>query len=65
MNRIISIFQVKEIRNKILIVLGLLVAYRVLAAIPIPDPRANRTRQRSVLAGNATRELNGQLQPAA
>lgn len=36
MKRIIEIFRVKEIRNKILIVLGLLVAYRVLAAIPTP-----------------------------
>jgi len=36
MQRFLDIFRVKEVRNKILIVLGLLVAYRVLAAIPIP-----------------------------
>lgn len=36
MKRILDIFRVKEVRNKILIVLGLLVAYRVLAAIPVP-----------------------------
>lgn len=36
MNRFLQIFRVKELRNKVLIVLGLLVAYRVLAAIPIP-----------------------------
>lgn len=36
MKRILEIFRVPEIRNKILIVLGLLVAYRVLAAIPVP-----------------------------
>src|SRR5271154_5062245 len=36
MNRFLQIFKVKELRNKVLIVAGLLVAYRVLAAIPIP-----------------------------
>lgn len=36
MKRILDIFRVKEVRNKILIVLGLLVAYRILAAIPVP-----------------------------
>ena len=36
MERFLQIFKVKELRNKILVVLGLLVAYRVLAAIPIP-----------------------------
>lgn len=36
MNRFLQIFRVKEVRNKVLIVLGLLAAYRVLAAIPIP-----------------------------
>ena len=36
MERFLQIFKVKELRNKIFIVLGLLVAYRVLAAIPIP-----------------------------
>ena len=36
MNRLIQIFKVPELRTKILIVAGLLVAYRVLAAVPIP-----------------------------
>ena len=42
MERFLQIFKVKELRNKILIVLGLLVAYRVLAAIPIPGVDATR-----------------------
>ena len=42
MERFLQIFKVKELRNKILIVLGLLVAYRVLAAIPIPGVDAVR-----------------------
>jgi preprotein translocase subunit SecY len=41
MERFLQIFKVKELRNKILIVLGLLVCYRVLAAIPIPGVDAN------------------------
>jgi preprotein translocase subunit SecY len=40
MERFLQIFKVKELRNKIFIVLGLLVAYRVLAAIPIPGVSA-------------------------
>lgn len=36
MNKFFQIFRIKDIRNKVLIVLGLLVAYRILAAIPIP-----------------------------
>src|ERR1700722_13916012 len=40
MERFLQIFKVKELRNKILIVLGLLVCYRVLAAIPIPGVNA-------------------------
>ena len=42
MNRLLQIFKVPELRNKILIVAGLLVAYRVLAAIPIPGVDAAR-----------------------
>ncbi len=42
MERLLQIFKVKELRNKILIVAGLLVAYRVLAAIPIPGVDAAR-----------------------
>jgi preprotein translocase subunit SecY len=40
MERFLQIFKVKELRNKILVVLGLLVCYRVLAAIPIPGVNA-------------------------
>src|SRR5580704_4943786 len=40
MNRFLQIFKVPELRNKVLIVAGLLVAYRVLAAIPIPNVNA-------------------------
>ena len=40
MERFLQIFKVKELRNKIFIVLGILVAYRVLAAIPIPGVNA-------------------------
>ena len=36
MDRFLQLFKSKELRNKVLIVAGLLVAYRVLAAIPIP-----------------------------
>src|SRR5580704_17986657 len=42
MNRFLQIFKVKDLRNKVLIVLGLLVGYRVLAAIPIPGVDAGR-----------------------
>jgi len=42
MNRLLQIFRVPDLRNKILIVLGVLVAYRFLAAIPIPGVDAVR-----------------------
>jgi preprotein translocase subunit SecY len=45
MKRILDIFRVKEVRNKILIVLGLLVAYRVLAAIPVPGVNIAQLQQ--------------------
>ncbi|MBM3257071.1 MAG: preprotein translocase subunit SecY [Candidatus Liptonbacteria bacterium] len=45
MNRILQIFRIPEIRNKILIVLGVLVAYRFFAAIPIPGVDADRLQQ--------------------
>jgi preprotein translocase subunit SecY len=40
MNKLLEFFRVRDLRNKVLIVLGLLVAFRVLASIPIPgvDP---------------------------
>ncbi|HVM77044.1 MAG TPA: preprotein translocase subunit SecY [Candidatus Paceibacterota bacterium] len=40
MDRLIQIFRVPELRKKILIVAGLLVAYRLFAAIPIPGVNA-------------------------
>ncbi len=45
MNRFLQIFKIKDLRNKILIVAGLLVAYRVFAAIPIPGVDATRLSQ--------------------
>src|SRR5258708_3130707 len=42
MERFLQIFRIKDLRNKILIVAGLLVAYRLLAAIPIPGIDAAR-----------------------
>lgn len=42
MNKFLQIFKVKDLRKKVLIVAGLLVAYRVLAAIPIPGVDALR-----------------------
>jgi preprotein translocase subunit SecY len=45
MNKFLQIFKVKDLRNKILIVLGLLAAYRLLAAIPIPGADPVRLEQ--------------------
>jgi len=42
MNRFLQIFKIKDLRNKILIVAGILIAYRLLAAIPIPGVDAAR-----------------------
>ena len=50
MERILNIFRIKELRNKILIVAGLLVASRVLAAIPIPG--VQQAALKSLLSGN-------------
>lgn len=44
MNKFLQLFTVKEIRNKILIVAGLLVVFRLLAAIPVPGIDAERLR---------------------
>jgi preprotein translocase subunit SecY len=40
MQKILQIFRIKELRNKVLIVLGLLIAFRLLAAVPIPGVHA-------------------------
>jgi preprotein translocase subunit SecY len=45
MDRFLQIFRIKDIRNKIFIVLALLVACRLLAAIPIPGVDAARLQQ--------------------
>ncbi len=45
MNRFLQIFRVRDLRKKILIVLGILVAYRALATIPIPGIDAQRLEQ--------------------
>ena len=50
MSKISQIWKVKELRNRILIVAGLLVATRILAHIPIPGIDA--TNLRSLLNGN-------------
>lgn len=42
MNRFFQLFKIKDLRNKILIVAGILVAFRLLAAIPIPGVDAIR-----------------------
>ncbi len=42
MNRFLQIFRIPDIRRKVLMVLGFLVAYRFLAAIPIPGVDALR-----------------------
>ncbi len=42
MNRFLQIFKIPDLRKKILIVLGLLAAFRLLAAIPIPGVDAVR-----------------------
>ena len=49
-NRIIQVFRIPELRKKILIVLGLLVVFRVLASIPIPG--VNIDRLSALLEGN-------------
>lgn len=45
MSKFLELFRVKDLRNKILIVLGLLVAFRVLASIPIPGVDPERLAQ--------------------
>ncbi|MEA2113699.1 MAG: preprotein translocase subunit SecY [Patescibacteria group bacterium] len=45
LNKIIQIFKVKELRNKILFVLAILVIFRVAANIPVPGIDIERLRQ--------------------
>src|SRR3990167_6000285 len=45
MNRFIKILRVKDFRFKIFVVLGLLVAFRLLAAVPVPGVDLERLRE--------------------
>ena len=45
MNRFLQIFKIQDLRKKVLIVVGLLVAFRLLAAIPIPGVNAAGLQQ--------------------
>jgi len=45
MSKILQLFRIKDLRNKILIVVFLLLAFRALAAIPIPSIDAVRLRE--------------------
>ena len=45
MQKLLQIFTIKDLRNKVLIVLGLLLAFRVLASVPIPGVDAERLAQ--------------------
>jgi preprotein translocase subunit SecY len=44
MNKILQLFRVPELRKKIFIVAGLLIAFRLLAVIPVPGIDADRLR---------------------
>ncbi len=44
MNRLLQIFKIKDLRKKALVVAGLLVAFRVLTAVPIPGIDLNKLR---------------------
>lgn len=44
MQRLLQIFKIKDLRKKVLIVAGLLVAFRVLTAVPIPGIDLNKLR---------------------
>ncbi len=50
MNKVLQVFKIQDLRNKILIVASLLLIFRFLAAIPIPGIDAVRLRE--ILASN-------------
>ncbi|MBI2514993.1 preprotein translocase subunit SecY [Candidatus Wolfebacteria bacterium] len=50
MNKLLQLFKIKDLRNKILIVAGFLAAFRVLAVIPIPGIDALKFRE--ILSSN-------------
>ena len=45
MNRFLQLFKIKDLRNKVLIVAGLLIVFRLLASIPVPGVDAARLAQ--------------------
>ena len=45
MERFLKIFKIKDLRNKILFILGLLIIFRLAAAVPIPGVDAARLRE--------------------
>ncbi len=45
MNKFLQIFKIKDLRQKIFIVVGLLVAFRLLAAIPVPGINALKLQE--------------------
>ena len=44
MNKFLQLFKIKDLRNKALIVIGLLIVFRILAVIPVPGIDAARLR---------------------
>src|SRR3989344_7018104 len=49
-DKVITLFKIKELRNKLLIIAFILICFRVLATIPIPGVNAEALR--SFLSGN-------------
>jgi len=49
-DKLVQIWKIKDVRNKILLVIGMLVIFRLVAHIPIPG--VDITRLRDLLAGN-------------
>jgi preprotein translocase subunit SecY len=50
MDKILNLFRIKDLRNKILIVFGLLVVFRIFAAVPLPGVDAEALQ--AVFSGN-------------
>ena len=57
MNRLLKIFKIKDLRNKVFFILALLVIYRLAAAIPVPVADAGALRR--FLATSGAGELFG------
>ena len=45
LSKIIQVFKIKELRNKVLFVLAILVVFRIVANIPVPGIDVERLRQ--------------------